>query len=224
MYKCVSFPLPLMQVSCIHFSTKRQKNKLAELIIGLLSRRKQGGTEKILYELKPLFPIYARKPLQSRSISLVTISAMMGSLNPSEKLCLLWYGLPVPEGMPFGKGMAKPITATGNGKSGDGVRLTGSGLAGPLRRTAVCRRCSAIMSSARSKRGISVLLTPSPLPAGLAAPGIMSFARKISGLWGVLYSSACLSFSAICQISCPCYFIYLNIRAGVIQAGSAKGE
>ncbi len=118
--------------------------------------------------------------------------------------------------------------------AGDGVRLTGSGLSGPLRRTAVSRRCSAIMSSARSKRGISVLLTPSPLPAGLAAPGIMSLARRIpsstageparSGLRGVLYSSACISFSAICQFPCPCYFIYLNIRAGVIQAGIAKGK
>jgi hypothetical protein len=78
-----------MQVSCIHFSIKRQKNKLAGLIIGLLSRRKQGGTEKIIYEAKTPFLTYARKPLQSRSISLVTISAMMGSLmqlNPSEKL------------------------------------------------------------------------------------------------------------------------------------------
>jgi hypothetical protein len=44
-----------MQVSCIHFSIKRQKNKLAELIIGLLSCRKQGGTEKILYEAKTPF-------------------------------------------------------------------------------------------------------------------------------------------------------------------------
>ena len=78
-----------MQILCIHFSIKRQKNKLAGLIIGLLSRRKQGGTKKILYEVKPLFSIYAQKPLQSRSISLVTISAMMGSLmslNAPEKL------------------------------------------------------------------------------------------------------------------------------------------
>ena len=69
-----------MQVSCIHFSIKQQKNKLVGLIIGLLSRKKQVGTKKILYEEKPLFLTYARKPLQSRSISLATISAMMGSL------------------------------------------------------------------------------------------------------------------------------------------------
>jgi hypothetical protein len=47
MYKCVSFPLPIMQIPCIHFSIKRQKNELAGLIIGLLSRRKQGVMEKI---------------------------------------------------------------------------------------------------------------------------------------------------------------------------------
>jgi|GEM_PF-3977914 len=78
-----------MQIPYIHFSIKRQKIKLAELIIGLSSRRKQGETEKIFYEVKPLLKIYAQKPLQSRSISLVTISAMTGSLmslNPSEKL------------------------------------------------------------------------------------------------------------------------------------------
>jgi hypothetical protein len=69
-----------MQIPCIHFSIKRQKIKLAGLIIGLLSCRKQGGTKKILYEAKTPFLTYARKPLQSRSISLVTISAMMGSL------------------------------------------------------------------------------------------------------------------------------------------------
>ena len=55
MYKCVSFFLPIMQIPCIHFSIKRQKNKLAELIIGLSSRRKQGETEKIFYEVKPPF-------------------------------------------------------------------------------------------------------------------------------------------------------------------------
>jgi hypothetical protein len=44
-----------MQIPCIHFSIKRQKTKLAGLIIGLLSHRKQGGTKKILYEAKTPF-------------------------------------------------------------------------------------------------------------------------------------------------------------------------
>jgi hypothetical protein len=41
-----------MQMPCIYFSIKQQKTKLASLIIGLLSRRKQVGTKKILYEAK----------------------------------------------------------------------------------------------------------------------------------------------------------------------------
>jgi hypothetical protein len=41
-----------MQIFCIYFSIKRQKTKLAQLIIGLLPRRKQVGTKKILYEGK----------------------------------------------------------------------------------------------------------------------------------------------------------------------------
>ena len=159
------------------------------------------------------FAIYARKPRHSLSMSLATISAITGSLaalKPSEKPYLLRDGF-----------LTAGIGADGRGT---GVISTDAGPAGPLRRPVVSRRCSAIMSSARSKRGISALLTPSPLPAGLAAPGIMSFARRISGLRGILKSSACLSFSAILYLSCPYQFIHLNIKVRIIQAGMAKGN
>jgi len=153
----------------------------------------------------PLFLLYARKPRQSRSMSLATISAITGSpaaLKPSEKPYLLKNGF-----LAAGKGAERGTSA-------------GAGPPGPLRRPAVSRRCSDIMSSARSKRGISVLLTPSPLLTGPAAPGIMSFARKISDLRGVLKSSACLSFSAIYNLSCSYQFIHLNIKTSIIQAGT----
>jgi hypothetical protein len=45
-------------------------------------------------------------------------------------------------------------------------------------------------------------------------------ARRISGLRGVLKSSACMSFSAICNLSRLYQFIHLNIKASIIQAGT----
>ena len=59
-----------MQIPCIHFSIKRQKNKLAGLIIGLLSHRKQGGTKKILYEAKaPFFDLCPEAAAEPFNIS-----------------------------------------------------------------------------------------------------------------------------------------------------------
>jgi hypothetical protein len=50
MYKCVSFPLPVTKLSYINFSIRRQKLKLASLIIGPFTQKKQWGTKKILVE------------------------------------------------------------------------------------------------------------------------------------------------------------------------------
>jgi hypothetical protein len=59
-----------MQITCIHFSIKWQKIKLAGLIIGLLSRRKQGGTKKILYEAKtPFFDLCPEATAEPFNIS-----------------------------------------------------------------------------------------------------------------------------------------------------------
>jgi hypothetical protein len=50
--KCISVFHFLSLSLRIHFSIKQQKIKLTRLIIGLLSRIKQVGTKKIIFEAK----------------------------------------------------------------------------------------------------------------------------------------------------------------------------
>jgi hypothetical protein len=192
------------------FFNRAAKHKVKRLNYRTVMAKKSiGEKEKILIR-QQRFPAYAHKPRQSPSISLATISAITGSLaglKPFEKPYLLDNGLGMGTGGATGR----------EGGCDSGI----AGPAGPFRRPEVIRRCSDIMSSARSKRGISALLTLSPLPAGPAEPGIMSFARRISGLRGGLEPLVCMSFSAIRYLSRSYQFIHFNTKGSIIQAGKA---